>query len=158
MVKIACTKTFPATRKQGFAFFMDVARWAEWTPFTVEDLDTARFTDEGDELRVVYRRLGIPMHGTIVLEEVVDGETLAVKLMAPGMPPVSERFVLHDSGSRAFLLEATMEIEDHGWVGKTLRRMSLLPMIIRRDLCTSLDKAHAIFAGKVIEKTRSQAA
>lgn len=157
-MKIAFTKTFPATRKQGFAFFMDVSRWDEWTPFTIEDVGAARFAEEGDELRVVYRRLGIPMHGTIVLEEVVDGEIMAAKLMAPGMPAVIERFVLHDSGSRAFVLEATMEIADHGWLGKSLQRMSMLPLIIRRDLRTSLDKAHALFAAEAIRKAGKKAA
>lgn len=151
-MKIAFTRTFPATRKQGFAFFMDISRWDEWTPFSVKDPDEARFAEEGDELRVVYRLLGVPVHGSVVLEEVVAGEILAAKLTAPGIPPVHERFALHDSGSRAFVLEATMEIEDHGWLGKSLRRMSVLPLIIRRDLRSSLDKAHALFADEVIEK------
>lgn len=152
------TKTFPTTRKAGFAFFLDLARWPEWTPFLVDGEEEARLAEKGDEVGVVYRLLGVPVPGTVTLEEVVDGELIAATLRFPGLPAITETFELHGTGTHAFVLEASLTWADGSRLSRTLPWVAMLPLRIRRDLRASLDKAHAIFAAGVLERAAKKAA
>ena len=152
MVQIEMLKTFPVARKTGFAFFTDLMRWPEWSPFEVEGAERARFRKKGDELTVRYRPFRIPVHGTMVLDEVVDNELIVATMSFPGAPAVHARFTFHTAGTHAFVLEAAMGLEAGHWFERSLQWMTLLPVIVRRDLRKSLERAHALMAEGVVKK------
>ena len=143
-------KTYPVARKAGFAFFTDLERWREWSPFEVAGVESARFTHEGDELDVVYRPFRIPVHGTIVLDEIVPAEMLVAALSFPGAPAVHERLVFHNAGTHAFMLEVELVMEPGHWFERSW--MTMLPFLAGRDLRRSLERAHALMADDVLHR------
>lgn len=155
-MKYEFVKTYPATRKTGFEFFMDLARWSEWTPFEVEAPEKAKFAKKGDEIAVTYRRFGIPLHGTVTLDRVGAGELIEATLRFPGAMDIHERFELHGSGTRAFVLTASLEMEQaEHWYGKGLQWMSMTPLMMRWELRRSLDLAHDLLVAPIEAATKA---
>ncbi len=145
------TKTLPVTRKEAFAFFTDVAGWNAWTPFDVRTPDEARFARPGDRVSLTYRSFRIPMAATATLDEVVADESLQVSFRAPGTVPVILRIDLRGAGTAAVVVRAVIDFSiPGGQLARRLWGLSMVPVIVRRDLERALERAHDLLAAAIV--------
>jgi hypothetical protein len=144
------TSTFPVTRKQAFAFFTDVTGWEAWTPFSVRT-DDPRFVEPGDRISLLYQSLKIPLAASATIDELVADQSLQVSFRMASTLPVILRLELHGAGTSAVVVRATIDFSiPGGQLARRLWGLSMVPVVVRRDLNRSLDRAHDLLAAGVI--------
>lgn len=139
---IELSRTYPLSRSKGFAYFMDVATWDDWTTLTVIDPEKTSWRDPGDLVNYTYSMpiAGVPLKGSAVLDEVVQDELVKMRLCTTGLPdtPVECRF--GHAGPGAFTLTLSVHTEDPpGFFGGALQQLTMMETFVERDMRKCLD-------------------
>ena len=147
------TRTFPVPLKKGFDYIDDFRMWPAWYVGMTEILapEEGSWVEPADEVRFAYKLLGRHLECVAILEERKEGDLVRFRTEVPGLPVT--HFVYHyaEAGSEAFILNVAMETDEPtSFFGKTIDRM-LLPRMIERDLASSMENLHDIFATGVFE-------
>jgi hypothetical protein len=139
------SRTFPVPRKEGFAYVIDPATWAEWSPIEIGKPEEVRFSKAGDLVAFTYRPVGIPIHGKATIEAITPGEFTEILFTQRAFSDVKMRWEFDNAGAHAFTMRVTVDWDDDQWWLKTMHFLSLVPAAIRRDIGRSFDRLHHHF-------------
>jgi len=139
---VELSRTYPLSRGKGFAYFMDISTWDDWTTLTILDADTTSWREPGDVVNYTYATpiAGVPLKGSAVLDEVTPEELVKMRLRTAGLPdtPVECRF--GHSGPGAFTLTLTVHTEDPaGFFAGALQQITMMETFVARDMRKCLD-------------------
>ena len=141
---IEAARTFPITRKEAYSFLLDTGRWKDWSPLRVRDAD-ARFEEPGDRVSVHYRSFRIPLAATATLDETVADESFRMTVRIPGSLPLSITADLVGTGTRGVVASITADFTvPGGHLARALWSRSLVPVVVRREIESALDRAHGL--------------
>ena len=139
---VELSRTYPVSRSKGFAYFMDVAAWDEWTTLTVVEPETTVWREPGDVVNYRYATpiAGVPLNGSAMLEEVRPEELVKMRLRTTGLPDAPVECAFSHAGLGAFTLTLMVHAEDPpGFFGAALQQLTMMETFAARDMRRCLD-------------------
>lgn len=140
------SRTFPAPRMAGYEYVTDLTTWHEWAPLSVLDGEDAPFEKPGDAVAYRYRMMGVPIRGTLKLVEAEPGQSFTILFEQKTFPAIRMQWHFGNAGAHAFTLDVIVDLAEPNWWDKTYRRISTVPMTMKRDVRVAMDRLHDHFA------------
>ncbi len=148
---IEAVQTLPVTRKQAFSILLDVSRWSEWLPFRVREED-AVLEEAGDRVSFHYRSFRLPINATATLDELVPDESFRMTIRIPGSLPVRFDVSLLGTGTKGVVAVVKADFDvPGGQLARSIWSRSLVPVVVRRELDSALDRVHDLLAEPLLE-------
>ena len=146
-MRLEMTRTFPVSRQRGWDYAEDFHTWPEWMDVELIDPDECAREKPGDTVRVAGRLLGLPIHGSLILEELAVPEMSRTLYRWPGWPDMHVEQHYSHAGPGAFTMDLIVYVdESEGWLGKTIAwLMANFPLMMRQQVQSDFDRLDDAF-------------
>lgn len=141
------TRTFPVSRQRGWDYVEDFHTWPQWMNVEVIDPDESAREKPGDTIRVGGKWLGLPIHGSLILEELVAPEMSQTLYRWPGWPDMHVEQHYSHAGPGAFTMDVVVYVdENEGWLGQSIAwMMTNAPLMMRQQIQSEFDRLDDAF-------------
>ncbi|MDJ0790767.1 MAG: hypothetical protein QNJ71_02620 [Acidimicrobiia bacterium] len=146
-MRLEMTRTFPVPRQRGWDYVEDFHTWPEWMDADLVDPDESARAKPGDTVRLRTTLLGVPMHGSLILEEMVSPEMSRTLYRWPGWPDIHVEQRYSHAGPSAFTMELIASSdEDEGWLGTAIAWLMVnTPLMMRQQIHEQFDRLDEAF-------------
>jgi hypothetical protein len=141
------TRTFPVSRQRGWDYVEDFRTWPQWMDVELIEPDESARKAPGDTVRVAGRWLGLAIHGSLILEELVAPERSRTLYRWPGWPDVHVEQHYSHAGPGAFTMDVIVYVdENEGWLGQSIAwLMANVPLMMRQQVQSEFDRLDSAF-------------